>query len=256
MLIDSRGVCFRRLSVGNGDRHCKGHGDAERFVELANGFSEVQSLIAISKKKLMDLPPATINADIDGSAAPETPIVEDGRTRLEARDYVLLRLKWQAQPPPALTPEKRTLMRIPKATLCVLLLSQFVLSQTAALHSIDETDLDRKVDPCTDFSPEFCQWFRGAPAMPFPLPWCVGASVGSPAETPHQNKLKDVLEVAQANTTAAKGSTDQIIGDYYGACMDETKVNARGIEPQKTWFCEDRCRQEHQRLTTGHRRYA
>ncbi len=38
--------------------------------------------------------------------------------------------------------------------------------------------------------------------------------------------------------SAAKGSTEQIIGDYYGACMDESRVNARGMEPIKPWFAK------------------
>ena len=41
-----------------------------------------------------------------------------------------------------------------------------------------------------------------------------------------------------AQKNASKGSTEQIIGDYYGACMDESRVNARGIEPLKPWFAK------------------
>lgn len=42
-------------------------------------------------------------------------------------------------------------MHIPKAFLVLSLLSIPLFSQTAPLHGIDVTDLDRKVDPCTDF---------------------------------------------------------------------------------------------------------
>ena len=51
-----------------------------------------------------------------------------------------------------------------------------------------------------------------------------------------KDKLKDILEVAAQDKTAAKGSAEQIIGDYYGACMDESRVNARRSEPLKPWF--------------------
>jgi putative endopeptidase len=51
-----------------------------------------------------------------------------------------------------------------------------------------------------------------------------------------KDKLKEILETAAADKIAPKGSTEQIIGDYYGACMDESRVNARGMEPLKPWF--------------------
>ena len=115
------------------------------------------------------------------------------------------------------------------------LLSQLALSQTATLHSIDVTDLDRKVDPCNDFY-EFSNgtWRANHPIPATMVRWSKRWESGETTK----DKLKEVLETAQQNKTAAKGSTDQIIGDYYGACMDESKVNARGIEPLKKWFDE------------------
>jgi putative endopeptidase len=126
-------------------------------------------------------------------------------------------------------------MRIINALLPVILLSQLVLSQTTALHSIDVTDLDRKVDPCNDFY-EFANgsWRASHPIPATMVRWSKRWESGETTK----DKLKDVLEAAQQDTTAAKGSTDQIIGDYYGACMDESRVNARGIEPLNAWFAK------------------
>jgi endothelin-converting enzyme/putative endopeptidase len=127
-------------------------------------------------------------------------------------------------------------MRIFTGLLFVLLLSQFTFTQTATLHSIDVTDLDRKVAPCSDFYEFANGTWRANHAMPSTMVrWSKRWESGETTK----DKLKEVIEAAQQDKTAAtKGSTEQVIGDYYGACMDETKVNARGIEPLKKWFVE------------------
>jgi endothelin-converting enzyme/putative endopeptidase len=124
-------------------------------------------------------------------------------------------------------------MRTIKALLPVLLLSHLVLSQTSSLHGIDVTDLDRKVDSCTDFY-EFSNgtWRANHPIPSTMVRWSKRWESGETTK----DKLRDVLDAAQQDKNATKGSTEQIIGDYYGACMDERRVNARGIEPLKKWF--------------------
>src|SRR5271169_40872 len=114
-----------------------------------------------------------------------------------------------------------------------LLLPQLSFSQTASLHGIDLTDLDRKADPCNDFF----EFANGTWRATHPIPasmtrwskrWAAGES--------SKDKLKEILEAAAADKSAPMGSNEQIIGDYYGACMDVSRVNARGMEPLKPWF--------------------
>jgi putative endopeptidase len=117
-------------------------------------------------------------------------------------------------------------------TLILLSISTSSFSQ-AALHSIDLNDLDRKVQPCDDFY-EFANgtWRANNPIPASMVHWSKRWQAGETAK----DKLRDILETTAAEKDAPKGSTEQIIGDYYGACMDESRVNARGLEPIKPWL--------------------
>jgi len=110
-----------------------------------------------------------------------------------------------------------------------------LFSQAASLHGIDVTDLDRKADPCNDFY-EFANgtWRANHPIPASMERWSKRWAAGESSK----DKLKEILETAVADKSAPKGSTEQIIGDYYGACMDESRVNARGMEPLKPWFAQ------------------
>ncbi len=102
-------------------------------------------------------------------------------------------------------------------------------------HSVYLEDLDRKAQPCDDFY-EFANgtWRANNPIPASQSRWSRRWQAGETAK----DKLRDILEMAAAEKNAPKGSTEQIIGEYYGACMDEAKVNARGIEPLKPWFAK------------------
>jgi putative endopeptidase len=131
-------------------------------------------------------------------------------------------------------------MRTLRASSCALLVfilsfGPFALSQASSLHGIDLGDLDRKADPCTDFF----QFSNGTWRANNPIPasmtrWSKRWQAGESAK----DRLHDILEAASADKNAPKGSTEQIIGDYYGACMDEPRVTARGMDPIKPWFAK------------------
>src|SRR5438445_636643 len=127
----------------------------------------------------------------------------------------------------------RTLQLSCLALIIVSLFSSPAISQS--LHGIDLSDLDRKAEPCTDFY-EFANgtWRANNPIPASMTRWSKRWAAGESSK----DKLRDILEETSANNTAPKGSTEQIIGDYYAACMDESRVNARGMEPLKPWFAK------------------
>jgi predicted metalloendopeptidase len=52
-----------------------------------------------------------------------------------------------------------------------------------------------------------------------------------------KDRLHEILEAPAAEKRAAKGSTEQIVG-HHGACMDESRVNACGMDPVRPWFAK------------------
>ncbi len=103
-------------------------------------------------------------------------------------------------------------------------------AEPPAPTGIETGDLDRSRDPCSDLD-GFANgsWRAKNP----PPPSSTGWSRRRAAIESTRERLKAILEEAQARTDWPRGSVEQEIGDYYGACMDEKRVNDLGLEPLK-----------------------
>lgn len=100
-------------------------------------------------------------------------------------------------------------------------------AQHKAGFSID--NIDKSVDPCMDFYQYACgNWIKNTQIPPD------RPDMDSFGEVEEQNLLvlRDILEKASKGG-AERDAIDQKIGDYYGACMDESAVEAKGITPLK-----------------------
>ena len=94
-------------------------------------------------------------------------------------------------------------------------------------HGLDPANLDRTCKPCDDFF-QFAVggWLKKNPIPPEYAEWGSFVTLADK----NQQALRDVLEAAAANTSAAPGSNEQKIRDYYATCMDTAAIDAQGVE--------------------------
>jgi putative endopeptidase len=91
--------------------------------------------------------------------------------------------------------------------------------------SID--NIDKTLDPCVDFYQYACgNWLKTAEIPADQSSWV------SFVELDERNllTLRGILEKASINDQG-RTAIEQKIGDFYGSCMDEKTVNAKGLDP-------------------------
>ena len=100
--------------------------------------------------------------------------------------------------------------------------------QAAVVHGVNPADMDPSVPACQDFN-RYANggWLK---SNPIPADQSYWGSFTILDETNREN-LHRILEKASKDRSAAPGSDDQKIGDFYGSCMDEAAVEAQGIRP-------------------------
>src|SRR5215469_5842332 len=101
--------------------------------------------------------------------------------------------------------------------------------------SIHPSDIDRSAEPCNDFY----QFANGTWRANNPIPasmsrWSRRWKAGEDAKT----QLKDILDPIARRMDWPKGSPEQLIGDFYGSCMDEPAVDRAGLTPAAPMLAE------------------
>jgi putative endopeptidase len=125
-------------------------------------------------------------------------------------------------------------MRLPHLLLgCLLLTAVGLIAQSASTEpslefSID--NIDKSIDPCVDFYQYACgNWIKNSEIPADRAAWQSFAQLDE-SNSEIERKILEKAAVGGAN----RNPLDQKIGDMYGSCMDEKRINAEGVEPLKS----------------------
>ncbi|MEO8360566.1 MAG: M13 family metallopeptidase, partial [Vicinamibacteria bacterium] len=93
---------------------------------------------------------------------------------------------------------------------------------------IELGDLNRRIDPCTDFY-EFANgtWRTENQVPASTSRW----SRRITSRDSNKQRVQSVVEDVSRKKDWTAGSIEQQIGDHFGACMDEPRINAAGLTP-------------------------
>jgi putative endopeptidase len=119
-------------------------------------------------------------------------------------------------------------MRLHYFGLAAMFCASSLCAQDKPLQGIDVNDIDRKANPCQDFY-EFANgnWRANNPIPPTMVMWSKRWASGESTK----EVLHGILEDAAAHSsTAPPKSTERLIGDFYGACMNEKQIEAQGVK--------------------------
>ena len=117
-------------------------------------------------------------------------------------------------------------MRLTRISVAALVAS--ITGSAYAAHGIDASDINRGAAACTDFF-DFANgtWRTNHPIPDYMDRWSKRWESGEV----NKEHVRDILTEMAALKNSPAGSPEQLSGDFYAACMDETKVDELGAKP-------------------------
>jgi len=110
---------------------------------------------------------------------------------------------------------------------CALVVVFTVAATFGQSAHFDVAGMDTKTSACVDFY----QYANGGWLAANPIPPAYPAwGVGNVLNEKNRDVLHEILEAAAKHVGAHKSNNEQKVGDYYFACMDETKIEADGLK--------------------------
>ena len=116
------------------------------------------------------------------------------------------------------------------ALLAILTVSTLLQAQSPTLpRGVAAENIDRAANPCTDFD----AYANGAWRATHPMPaiqttW----AIRTVTQDETRARLRSIAEDDAAKaSTLPKGSPGQMTGDFYAACIDESRINSLGLSP-------------------------
>ena len=111
----------------------------------------------------------------------------------------------------------------------------FLSLVTTALAQFDPSRMDPSVNACDNFY----QYVNGNWLKKTEIPAAFPSwGTWDILITRNREVSRDILDAASKDNGAAKGSSTQLIGDYYASCVDEPGIEAAGAKPLEPYFRE------------------